>query len=153
MFVPHVGLLAGGPELLCDPECLWRETNLRGDRRSEIKKNNILSHHSTKRRGRFTEEVSGQTRLPRLTSYLSINQRSEWQVVEQVCEVLPDVGVAVLPQALVVEAVDLRDLPRLVVPSQDGDSFLETNLNDTTIKKVLITGLRLFSFGTGTISR
>lgn len=32
--VPHVGLLAGGPELVCDPECLWKEINLRGDRRS-----------------------------------------------------------------------------------------------------------------------
>lgn len=32
--VPHVGLLAGGPELVCDPECLWMEINLRGDRRS-----------------------------------------------------------------------------------------------------------------------
>lgn len=62
-------------------------------------------------------------------SNLSVDQRGERQVVEQVCEVLPHVGVAVLPQALVVEAVDLRDLPRLVVPSQDGDSLLETNLN------------------------
>lgn len=69
--------------------------------------------------------------------YLSVDQRGERQVVEQVCEVLPDVGVAVLPQALVVEAVDLRDLPRLVVSSQDGDSLLETNLNDRnrTIQK------------------
>lgn len=63
-------------------------------------------------------------------SYLSVDQRGERQVVEQVCEVLPHVSVAVLPQALVVEAVDLCDLPRLVVPSQDGDSLLETNLND-----------------------
>ena len=32
--------------------------------------------------------------------------------------VLPRIGVAVLSQALVVEPVDLRNLPRLVVPSQ-----------------------------------
>ena len=62
-------------------------------------------------------------------SYLSVHQRSEGQVVKQVCEVLPHVGVAVLPQALVVEAVHLCDLPRLVVPSQDGDSLRETNLS------------------------
>lgn len=37
-----MGLLAGGPELVCDPECLWRETNLRGDRRSEIKTNDLI---------------------------------------------------------------------------------------------------------------
>lgn len=63
------------------------------------------------------------------SSHLSVNQCSERQVVKQVCKVLPDVGIAVLPQALVIEAVDLRDLPRLVVPSQDGDSLLETNLD------------------------
>lgn len=37
--VPHVGLLAGGPELVCDPECLWKEINLRGDRISETRRN------------------------------------------------------------------------------------------------------------------
>lgn len=60
---------------------------------------------------------------------MSINQGSERQVVKQVCEVLPDVGIAVLPQALIIEAVDLRDLPRLMVSSQDGDSLLKTNLD------------------------
>lgn len=33
--VPRVGPPAGGPELLCGPGCLWRETDPRGDRRSE----------------------------------------------------------------------------------------------------------------------
>lgn len=66
--------------------------------------------------------------LPARHAHLPVHQRGQRQVVEQVCEVLPHVGVAVLPQALVVEAVDLRDLPRLVVPSQDGDSLLETHL-------------------------
>lgn len=75
--------------------------------------------------------------LESVASNLSVDQRGERQVVEQVCEVLPHVGVAVLPQALVVEAVDLRDLPRLVVPSQDGDSLLETNLNRRKKKKNL----------------
>lgn len=65
-------------------------------------------------------------------SHLLVHQRGERQVVEQVCEVLPDVGVAVLPQTLVVEAVDLRDLPRLVVPSQDGDSLRETDLKESS---------------------
>lgn len=82
--------------------------------------------------------LKGQTAETKITmtvarikksSHLSVNQCSERQVVKQVCKVLPDVGIAVLPQALVIEAVDLRDLPRLVVPSQDGDSLLETNLS------------------------
>lgn len=40
--VPHVGLLAGGPELVCDPECLWKEINLHGDRRSAAGGGNVL---------------------------------------------------------------------------------------------------------------
>lgn len=67
-----------------------------------------------------------------LVSHLLVHQCGERQVVEQVCEVLPNIGVAVLPQAFVVEAVDLCDLPRLVVPSQDGDSLRETDLHQST---------------------
>ena len=43
-------------------------------------------------------------------------------------EVLPDVGVAVLPEALVVESVDLRDLAGLVVATEDGDALAEADL-------------------------
>lgn len=66
-----------------------------------------------------------------LMSHLLVHQCRERQVVKQVCEVLPDVGVAVLPQTFIVEAVDLCDLPRLVVPSQDGDSLRETDLSQS----------------------
>jgi hypothetical protein len=38
-------------------------------------------------------------------AHLALYQACEWQVVEQVCEVLPHVCVAVLAQALIVEAV------------------------------------------------
>ena len=48
-----------------------------------------------------------------------VDRRRQRQEVKEVGEVLPDVGVAVLAQALVVEAVDLGDLRRLVVASQD----------------------------------
>jgi len=41
---------------------------------------------------------------------LVVDQGSEREVVEEVCEVFPDVGVAVFAEALVVEAVDLGDL-------------------------------------------
>ena len=42
---------------------------------------------------------------------LRVDERCERHVVEQIGKDLPHVGVAVLAQALVVEAVDLRDLP------------------------------------------
>lgn len=64
--------------------------------------------------------------------YLGVHQRREREVVEQVGEVLPHVGVPVLPEALVVEAVHLRDLPALVVPSQDGDALAVANLQTAT---------------------
>ena len=54
-----------------------------------------------------------------------VDDCSQWEVVENFCTVAPNVDRAVLPQALVVEAVDLRDLSALVVASQDRDSVLE----------------------------
>ena len=55
--------------------------------------------------------------------HLVIYQRSEGQVVKQICEVLPHVGVPIFPQALVIEAIHLCYLSALVVPSKDCDSF------------------------------
>lgn len=56
------------------------------------------------------------------TEDLVVDERGKRQEVEQVCEVLPDVGVAVFAQALVVEAIHLGDLAGLVVATQDGDA-------------------------------
>ena len=56
------------------------------------------------------------------TEDLVVDERGKREEVEQVCEVLPDVGVAVFAQALVVEAVHLGDLAGLVVATQDGDA-------------------------------
>ena len=54
---------------------------------------------------------------------LVVDERRQGQVVEEVGEEFPHVRVAVFAQALVVEAVDLRDLARLVVAAQDGDAL------------------------------
>lgn len=59
---------------------------------------------------------------------LVVDEGGQGKVIEQVGEVLPDVGVAVLAQALVVETVDLCDLARLVVATQDGDAAGVTDL-------------------------
>jgi hypothetical protein len=55
------------------------------------------------------------------TENLVVDQCSEGEVVEEIGEIFPDVGIAVFPQALVVEAVDLGDLPGLMVSTKDGD--------------------------------
>ena len=54
---------------------------------------------------------------------LIVDQRGQGQVIEQVGEKLPNVGVSILSQTFVVEPVDLGDLPRLVVPTEDGHSI------------------------------
>lgn len=54
---------------------------------------------------------------------LVVDEGGEGEVVEQVGKVLPDIGVSVLAEALVVEAVDLSDLTRLVVAAEDGDAL------------------------------
>lgn len=59
---------------------------------------------------------------------LVVDESSEGKVIEEVGEVLPDVGVAVLAEALVVEAIDLSDLARLVVAAEDGDALWVSDL-------------------------
>lgn len=59
---------------------------------------------------------------------LAVDQGSQGQVVEQVREILPDVGVAVLPETLVVESVDLGDLAGLVVAAQYRDALAIADL-------------------------
>lgn len=57
------------------------------------------------------------------TENLIVNQGGKRQVVEQVCEVFPDIGIAVLAEALVVKAIHLGDLARLVVTTEDGNAL------------------------------
>ena len=64
------------------------------------------------------------------TEYMVVDQGREGEVVEEVGEELPHVGTAVFANALVVEAVHLRDLSGFVIAAKDehsvGISHLET---------------------------
>ena len=62
------------------------------------------------------------------STYLTIDERRQRQVVKEIGEILPDVGVAVLAQTLVIEAVDLCDLTTLMVTTQDCDPVFEPHL-------------------------
>ena len=53
---------------------------------------------------------------------LVVNQSGEREVVEEIGKVLPYVRVAVLAQALVIEAVNLGDLAGFMVAPEDGDA-------------------------------
>ena len=52
---------------------------------------------------------------------LLVYNGSQWQEVHDLCAVSPDVHGAILAQALIIEAVHLRDLPRLVIAANQRD--------------------------------
>ena len=52
---------------------------------------------------------------------LAFDDCADSEVVEDLSAVLPRVGVSVLPDGLIVEAVDGRDLASLVVASEESD--------------------------------
>ena len=66
------------------------------------------------------------------TEDLTVHQSCEGQIVKQVGEILPHIGIAIFPETLVVEAVHLGDLSALVVSSQDGDAAAEPHLQRNT---------------------
>ena len=59
---------------------------------------------------------------------VSFNDCGKWQVIEETGEVLPDIGITVLSQALIIESINLGDLLALVISSQDGDSAWVSDL-------------------------
>lgn len=60
----------------------------------------------------FTHEVQSIRLL-----YLSINQGSQRKVVKEISEVLPDIGVTILSQALIIKSIHLSDLSALMIAS------------------------------------
>lgn len=57
-----------------------------------------------------------------------LNQSGDGEVVKQVGERLPHLSVSVLSDALVVEAVHLRDLPTVVVASEKQHAVRPSHL-------------------------
>lgn len=62
------------------------------------------------------------------TENLVFDDRSEGQVVKEISQEFPDVGVAILAHALVIESIDLGNLAALVVPSENCDSLSVAHL-------------------------
>ena len=56
------------------------------------------------------------------TQHAAVDDGGEIEVVENLAAALPNIGVAVLALALVVEAVDLGDLSALVVAAKQRDA-------------------------------
>ena len=62
---------------------------------------------------------------------LVINEGGKGEIIEQIREELPNIGIAVLSEAFIVETINLRNLARLVISTQDRNtgwvSYLEGN--------------------------
>ena len=57
-----------------------------------------------------------------------VDKSGEGEVVEKVRKIFPDICIAILSQALVIESVNLRDLTGLVVTTEDSDALRVANL-------------------------
>jgi len=62
------------------------------------------------------------------TENLVVDESSQGQVVKEVGEVFPHVGIAILAQTLVVKTIHLCDLTRLMIATEDGDALGVSNL-------------------------
>jgi hypothetical protein len=59
--------------------------------------------------------------------YTVRDDRGHWQIVKRVREILPHVGVSVLPKTLIVESIHLRNLPTFVISSKNSNTMTEPN--------------------------
>ena len=70
---------------------------------------------------------------------LLVNDGRQWQEVHYLCAVAPDIDRAILAQALIVKAIDLRYLPRLMIASNKRNVRRVPNLESKEEKKCLDT--------------
>lgn len=62
------------------------------------------------------------------TENLILHNRCEWEQVEKFSEELPHIGISILSLTLIIEAIHLRDLPTLMISSENSDSVSVSNL-------------------------
>ena len=100
-------------------------TNRRGRRKfvsqrgpASQRREHTQRRHSRLRQADFHTSNSQRPCAPGAFAYT----HRQWHVVEKIGKNLPDVSVAVLAQAFIIEAVDLCNLPALVIPAQQEDA-------------------------------
>ena len=72
----------------------------------------------------IVERINGRRQATMETKDLVLDHGREREVVKDVCKVAPDIWAAILAQSLVVKAVDLRNLPALVVAPENENAVL-----------------------------
>jgi len=97
-------------------------------RPEQIAHGTLVWHLLSRQLTNLIEQIDGRREAAMHAEDLRLDERGQRHVVEEIGEYFPNVGVAILAQALVVEAVDLRDLPRLVVAAQQVDALAVAHL-------------------------
>jgi len=69
------------------------------------------------------QRVDARAEAAMKTEDLVLNEGGKGEVVEEVGEIFPNVRIAIFTQAFVIEAIDLCDLTRLMVSSENGDAL------------------------------
>jgi len=62
------------------------------------------------------------------TEDLTVHQGSQRKIVKQIGEIFPNIGIAILPQTLVIKSIDLGDLSALMITTEDGDAAAKPHL-------------------------
>ena len=60
--------------------------------------------------------------------HFAVNYGSNWQIVEEICELLPNNWTTILALAFDIKAIYLSDLSALVVAAKNGDATTESHL-------------------------
>jgi len=76
----------------------------------------------------MVQRVNRRRKTTVKTEDLVLNQGSEGEIVKEVGEGFPNVGVSILAETLVIESIDLSNLTRLVVSAEDGNAILIADL-------------------------
>ena len=77
----------------------------------------------------LVQSVNGRRQTTVQAEDVLLDDGGQGQVVEQAGELLPNFGITILTEALIVESIDLGNLLGLVVSTKDGDTVGITNLH------------------------
>lgn len=66
-------------------------------------------------------DARGETSVK--AEYLIVDEGGKGEIIKEIREVFPNIRVAILPETLIVESVDLCNLTRFVIATEDGNAL------------------------------
>ena len=72
---------------------------------------------------------------------LVVNEGGKREIIEQIGKELPNIGIAVFSEALIIESINLRDLARLVITAEDRNTrwitYLESHEQSDSLHRIV----------------